>query len=224
MQIKGLSLKEWFCFPRSFLINLKLFGIKEAFVCPIIMSGSIKCHGIKKGRIIIDSVSKYRGMIRIGFGGTLGIFANKQGYLILSEESKIVFRGPASFAPGCSIRVDSGVLGFGSYFSCNKNCFFSCTIGMSFGDNVLVGWNSNFRDSDGHIIAHDSIEKPFLKPVIVGNHVWIASEVDVLKGVEIPDECVVGYRSCVTKKFDESNCLIGGYPARVIQKGITWEN
>ena len=224
MQIKGLSMKEWLCFPKSFFINWKLFGIKEALVCPILFLGSVKCHGIHKGKIIINSNSKYRAMIHFGFGGSFGICANRQEYLNIGKQGKIVFNGPAAFAPGFSIRVDEGVLVFGAYFSCNKNCFFSCTSGMSFGNEVLVGWNSNFRDSDGHIMTHNSIEKPFLKPVRIGNHVWIASEVDILKGVEIPDECVVGYRSCVTKKFDEPNCLIGGYPAGVIQKGITWKS
>lgn len=57
----------------------------------------------------------------------------------------------------------------------------------------------------------------------IGEHVWIASYVDVLKGVNIPDGSVIAYRSCVTKAFNEKGSLIAGYPAKVIRDNIEWK-
>ena len=223
MKIRGFSVEEWISFPKSFIINWKLFGMKEAFLCPVFIANSVKCKGIKKGSIVVEAGDKYRGMINIGFGGSLGICANRTGYFIIGDTGRVVFKGTAGLAHGSSLRVDNGDLIFGNSFSCNKNCFISCSEGIEFGDDVLLGWNVNVRDSDGHKVYHDSELKPSLKPIRIGKHVWIASEVDILKGAEVSDGCIIGYRSCVTNRFEEANCLIAGYPAKVIQHNTTWE-
>lgn len=44
----------------------------------------------------------------------------------------------------------------------------------------------------------------------IGNHVWIASHVDILKGCFVPDGCVLGFKSLVTSKFNDENCIIAG--------------
>lgn len=69
-----------------------------------------------------------------------------------------------------------------------------------------------------------SHEKPSHKPVHIGNHVWIASEVKILKGVSIADGCVIALGSIVTKSFDEENILIGGFPAKKIQDNVSWKS
>ena len=100
----------------------------------------------------------------------------------------------------------------------------SSRAGITFGEDVLLGWNINVRDSDGHVIYKDGIQKESLKPVSIGDHVWIASFVDILKGVVIPDGCVIGYRSCLTGLYTSKNSLIAGYPAREIQGNIEWKH
>jgi acetyltransferase-like isoleucine patch superfamily enzyme len=123
---------------------------------------------------------------------------------------------------GSSIRVSGGRLTIGNNFYMNKNCFISCSEKISIGENVLLGWNVNIRDSDGHEIIYNGESKKSIKPVIIGNHVWIASFSDILKGVFLPNDSVIGYRSCVTKGFGESHCLIVGCPAKVVRKNIDW--
>ena len=59
-------------------------------------------------------------------------------------------------------------------------------------------------------------------PVEIGNHVWIAAFVDILKGVNIPSDSVVAYRSCVTKPFFNEHSLIAGYPAKQIKEQVNW--
>ena len=47
---------------------------------------------------------------------------------------------------------------------------------------------------------------------------------DVFKGAYVPDGCVVAAHSLVSKDFDEMNSLIGGIPAKVIRRDISWEH
>ena len=222
MRIRGFTIEELFSIPKSFIICWKLFGFKKALICPIFISNRVKCMGIKRGKVLIDAKEIQRGMINIGLGGSIGISERKESYFIIGATGIIVFKGTAGFSKGCSLRVD-GKLTVGNNFSINKNSFISCASEVSIGNNVLIGWNVNIRDSDGHKVYHGDIQKPSLKPVGIGNHVWIASEVDILKGVVIPDDCIIGYRSCVTKSFDESHCLLSGYPAKILKHDISWK-
>ena len=116
----------------------------------------------------------------------------------------------------------NGILNIGDNFATNKKCSLICDGNMKIGNDVLLGWKVNIRDSDGHVV-YDNITKiknPIQKDVTIGNHVWIASYVDILKGTEIKDNYVIAYRSCVLSKFDKSNCIIGGYPAKVLRENI----
>lgn len=187
---------------------------------PLLISNNVKIEGLRKNAVEIIDTGRFQ--ICIGFDGANGIESNKHGFLIIGKEAKIKILGKALIASGCSIRVDKGTLTIGTNFSCNTNCFISCTKEINIGNDVLLGWNVNIRDSDGHTILQDKVEKPSLGKVDIGNHVWIAALVDILKGTNIPDDCVIGYRSCITKQFFDTNCVIAGYPATVIQKNITW--
>lgn len=51
----------------------------------------------------------------------------------------------------------------------------------------------------------------------------LSSYCDILKGSSIPDNCIVGFRALVTKRFNECNSIIAGSPARIIKQNIKWE-
>lgn len=214
-----MDMQKVLALPRSLILNIKLFGVRGGR-CPLLISNSTKCKGLRKGTIEIENF--HTGAVTIGFGGVNGIPRNK-GTLSIGENARLIFEGEAHMASGTSIRIDKGSMTIGDNFSCNNNCFLSCTESVNIGKDVLLGWNINIRDSDGHTIFHNGQEKPSLKPVTIGNHVWIASYADILKGTVIPDDCVVGYRSCVNKRFDEPGCIIAGFPAQVVQRNIEWK-
>lgn len=127
---------------------------------------------------------------------------------------------------GFSLRISNDLtLTLGYNFSANKNFTLFYNDINTIGNHVLIGWTVNIRSSDGHHI-YDTITKinnPIIKPVTVGNHVWIASNVDILKWSEISDNCVVAYRSCVLSKFTTPNCIIGGYPAKILRENVNWQ-
>lgn len=61
------------------------------------------------------------------------------------------------------------------------------------------------------------------KDVIIKDKVWIGRGVSIHKGAIIPEGCVVGACSFVTKEFTEKNCIIAGVPAKVVKRNIRWE-
>ncbi len=84
----------------------------------------------------------------------------------------------------------------------------------------MLGWDVNIRDSDGHYIIEKGQKKQIIKPVTIGNHVWICSHAHILKGVVIGNDSVISYGSIVLGKFNSNNLLIGGIPAKIIREDI----
>ena len=96
---------------------------------------------------------------------------------------------------------------------------------ISIGDNCIMSWGILIRVGDWHTI-YDIQTKKTLNPnkdVIIGNHVWCGSESSLSKGAVIPDNCVVGAKTLVTKAFKEPNCIIVGIPAHVVKTNIGWD-
>lgn len=126
-----------------------------------------------------------------------------------------------------SIRADNQKFSIGSNFSCG-----GLEVQMndgdevcSIGDNGLFSWGIKIRTSDGHsvvdMVTNEAINLP--KNVYIGDKVWVGEDVSFLKGAIIPEDCVVGSRSVVTKPFVDPNCVIAGFPAKVVKENIRWD-
>ncbi|MHB0704740.1 acyltransferase [Roseomonas mucosa] len=94
---------------------------------------------------------------------------------------------------------------------------------IEIGDNCLFA-NVRFRTSDSHPIydqnSGDRINHS--RPIKIGNKVWIAEDVLILKGAHVRDGSAIGARSLVAGDIPE-NCIAVGVPARVVRHGIRWE-
>ena len=93
------------------------------------------------------------------------------------------------------------------------------------GDNVYIAKDAIIRASDGHTLIDAITKKALNEPedIIIGNNVWITSRCTILKGTQIPNNCIIGACSLVNKKFTEENVIIAGSPAKIIKKNITWD-
>lgn len=91
------------------------------------------------------------------------------------------------------------------------------------GRDCMFAHNVNFRTTDSHSIINENGKRinP-AKDIFVGNHVWIGTDAIILKGSNIPDNCIVSARALVTSHRYESCSVIGGIPARQINHGVNW--
>lgn len=97
-----------------------------------------------------------------------------------------------------------------------KDCFFNhdCSItalkkvvigeGCIFGESVKIyDHNHRFSDADRRIKDQGYTKEE----VVIGNHCWIGSNVVLLKGCKIGDNCVIGAGSIINEEIPRS-CIV----------------
>lgn len=212
-------------FPNTIFFNFYFLPFRTAIKLPVFVDFRTRFNQCHKGTVDIVGVVK-TGMIKFGWGyGSNGIECNRYSYWGIRKNCKVIFNGKAHFAKGVSLRADNdGSIIFGSNFSSNQNFFCASNTTISFGHNVVLGWNVHVRDGDGHDILNaenDVINND--RPISVGNDVWLGSYASILKGVVIGNNCVIGFRSVVTRPFSENNVIIAGIPAVIVKRNIDWK-
>lgn len=208
--------------PITIYVNFRCLPFKTAMKLPIFIG--YRTHIDHLSRNISFGCEPTTFMVRIGWGGTEGREQGKKNYLLLNEDASIIFKGRCTMSSGVSLILDLGTLEIGNDFFCNKNCTISCNDKITIGDHVLFGWNVEVLDSDNHKVIHNNKDRVCDHGSIrIGDHVWIAAFSHILKNSSIPDGSVVAYHSIVTKSFKGEKLLLGGYPAKVIEEEIEWE-
>lgn len=202
--------------PKTVYFNYRCLPMGQARKLPVRVRFDTKFGILDKNSVFINGNCK-RSMITLGYKGGKFISAN-HGYIGIFG-GKIIFNGTCNFGECFGIAVEGGEISFGENFYANRNFMTECQKKITFGKNVLLGWNVSIRDTDGHSING----KPFTDEITVQDHVWIASDVTILKGSVISNNSVVACRSTVCGfKADKEKCLIGGTPAKVIKKNVEW--
>jgi len=87
-------------------------------------------------------------------------------------------------------------------------------VGVTIGNNVLVGTNTMIGDRNGHESRFPEWQP---KPVYIGNNVWIGMNSVIMRGVTIGDNVVIGANSVVTKDVP-ANTIAAGTPCKVIKE------
>lgn len=207
----------------TLIFNFKAFGVLNSFRMKFpVFVGGVTIGKISRNTISFGTQVK-TGMVHIGMGGVSDMPYN-HGYIRIDDGARVVFGGKTTIGKGCDLLVGKrSEVAFGKNFSAGNNFYISSNTGVIFGDDVLLGWNVSIRDSDGHKIVENGIEKLNQKKIVIENHVWIGSDATIFKGVEIKKDSVVASHAIVTKAFKENGLLIGGFPASVIKKNINWE-
>lgn len=147
---------------------------------------------------------------------------------IQGSNNKVVIGDYCNFNGALNI----GVVGTNRTVFIGNNCtingaFINCRDeDIYIGDDCLFSNEIKIRSSDAHKIfdktSKSQINAP-QRPVIIGDHVWIGQGVFIGKNAQIPDGCVIGTRSVITKQFTEPCCIIGGIGGKILRREIYWE-
>lgn len=165
-----------------------------------------------KTRLTVNRSSK----TWIHINARLDIFPNskmhKRHELLLKEgafiESRCVvntWHGDVKFGENSHIGINTIVIGpitIGRNVNIAQNCF-------------LSGENHKYED-----VSISLVKQGFdIKPIIIGNDVWIGASSIILPGVEIGDNSIVGAGSVVTKSVSDYSVVVGN-PARIVKTFI----
>jgi acetyltransferase-like isoleucine patch superfamily enzyme len=116
-------------------------------------------------------------------------------------------RGPGEIRIGRHVRINTG-----------------CVIvshsagGISIGNDCLIGEYVSIRDADHGTRPGTPmrVQDHTAAPIRIGDDVWIARGVVILKGVSVGDGAIVAANSVVTRDVPPMT-VVGGVPARVIK-------
>ena len=96
--------------------------------------------------------------------------------------------------------------------------------GNTIGDNCMFSSDVYMRTGDSHSVLRKGTRERMnpSKSIRIGRHVWIGTKVTVLKGAQVPQDCIVGAGSLLTHAFEHPNCVIAGVPAKEVKQDVDW--
>ena len=127
------------------------------------------------------------------------------GYLVIGRNCE--------FAAYCDLEVHGkGVLTIGEKTYMNRYCMISAHEEVTIGKECMFGPGVKIFDND-HVHSPEMGVSTKLKtaPIRIGDHCWIASDVIILRGSTIGDNCVIAAGSVVTKDIP-ANSFAAGNP------------
>ncbi|SBW10857.1 putative Galactoside O-acetyltransferase [uncultured delta proteobacterium] len=186
--------------------GVKLFGLRN-----IEVRGNI----VLQKNTVIDATNGY-----VSLGPEFNAFPNTT---ILAMSGKFITKDHVWTARDVDIYCAGGEIILGNNFSLNQRSLLHAGhSSISIGDDCLLGYDVKiFCGVHDHGAADTLLREAGMRflPVIVGDDVWIASNVLINPGVAIGSHCVIGAYSVVLDDIpDYSFCA--GIPARVKKSRI----
>lgn len=208
--------------PKTLLFNFYYLPFKQAIRFPIFVGGRVKINSLGDRTALKVDTTKL-GFVQIGSGKGPHGMANRNGCWDISSGARIHFEGKFISNKGLKfIAKKNAELFFGDGTTMGPNGMILCEKKISIGKECMLSWNVQLMDSDGHPIFVDGECINYPKEITLGDHIWCAENVTILKGSRIPDECIIGSHAVVTgSKYNEHD-IIAGCPAKTIKSNATW--
>jgi acetyltransferase-like isoleucine patch superfamily enzyme len=129
--------------------------------------------------------------------------------------------GKSGFNFGNRVHASPEVrIGDGSFIG--HACSFSAAESITIGNHCLLAGSVRIADFDGHPVdascrrAKEPAPREGIRPVVIGDDVWLGAESIILKGVTIGPRSIVGAGSVVTRDVPP-DVVVAGNPARVVK-------
>ncbi|WP_303317678.1 hypothetical protein Q4Q34_17335 [Flavivirga abyssicola] len=161
-----------------------------------------------------------KGTLRI----TSHIGGNSKTVISLGSNSILKVNGDFSIGDGVRVMLNANSsLTIGgknkesdSGITCNTLIMVNKKI--SIGEDFICAWGNFISDSDWHSIDGQNHQKD----VIIGDHIWIANNCNILKGTIIGDNTIIASNTKIVNKTFPGDSLIAGIPPKIIKQGVNW--
>lgn len=159
------------------------------------------------------------------------VFLGPNLQLQISNTGEIRFGRFVWIGAGTKIRCHEGHVEIGPKTVIGQDCTISAYQRVSIGEQCVIADRAMFIDFD-HVVT-DS-EQPirrqgiYKRDVVVGSNVWIGYGAQILRGVTVGDNAIIGASSVVTRDIP-ANAVAAGTPARVVRmrpqpERLSWPN
>ncbi len=147
-------------------------------------------------------------------------FAGKNGFVSVAPA-----RGVKPLHAYIRVGTNSSVI-IGRNLGTTGSCMMHALAGANIviGDDCIFAREVELRNDDNHPIydVHTGRRLNPARTITIGDHVWLARRVAVLRGTNIGNGCIVGLGSIVRGTFP-NNCTIAGVPAKIVRRNVAWK-
>jgi len=120
---------------------------------------------------------------------------------------------------GTKIRCHEGVVEIGAKTVIGQDCTISAYQLVRIGEQCVIADRVMFIDFDHTVVDPETpirLQGIYKRDVVVGSNVWIGYGAQILRGVTIGDNAVIGASAVVTRDIP-ANAVVAGSPARVVR-------
>ena len=141
------------------------------------------------------------------------------------EDNTIIIDDDVRFLGPCQITMGgAATLHIGKNTSIRGVEFTLKQSDIKVGERCMFSYGITIRSHDSHRVVNPETGETLNPPedIVIGNHVWIAKNASVLKGVTVGEDSVVGLGAVVTRSC-ASGSILAGIPAKAVKENISWE-
>lgn len=207
---------------KTLYINFRVFRFKEAVKIPVFLYGKVELEGLHKGCIVLEN--NKTGVLKFGGGWTTELYGNSnrlKSYLRI--KGKLICGTNVIINQGAVLSINTNaIVRIGNNVCASERLIIHSKLSIDIGDNCLIGWNTQIFDSDFHYLLKDGKVYYRNAKVVLGNNVWLANGVSIMKGAFLPAYTVVASNSLVKKNYSDvgERCLLGGIPAKILKYNV----
>lgn len=215
-------LKEKIDFVRH--IQLIKYIYLNYFCKKVVRKGHGKIIPYKNAVIDLEKHS----MIYIG-DADIEIGANKlkgskaETFLRLRSGALWTADGGVQISYGSTIEILKGAKIKSGYFTMNSFSTIIAGKSITIGDDVMIARNVTIFDSDFHSFEYSQKKAEIAQEVIIGNHVWLAANVMILKGTKIGNCSIIAANTVLMKDVDKAVLVGNERKISVLGNSVTWK-
>ena len=182
---------------------------------------SLKANAMEQVVSVMWSEPLFRSRCeRVGKNLKVDVVPGVSGHTRIYVGDNVTFSGHISIRSGRFNDSPELIIGNDVYIA--GGCRFSVNERIEIGDHCKIAGGCFIVDSDGHPLdwerraAHANLNEDEIKPVKIGEHVWVGRGATIMKGVTVGDRSVIGAGSVVIADVPPDSMAMGS-PARILK-------